>query len=86
LWRTILHEFDLLLSTLTDLDTKNAVSMALQSLRLTSGFAMDSIWAEQKPYFDGEQRVRGLLQELQSEYPATKQSGNLSDWLIWNKG
>jgi hypothetical protein len=43
---------------------------------------MDSIWAEQKQYFDGEQRVRILLQELQPEYPLTKHSGNLSNLLF----
>jgi hypothetical protein len=47
---------------------------------------MDSIWAEQKQYFDGEQRARTLLQELQLQYPLTKQSGNLGNWLIWNEG
>jgi hypothetical protein len=43
---------------------------------------MDSIWGEQKQFFDGQQRARSLLQELQPEYPLTKHSGNLGNWLF----
>jgi len=78
LWRSTLRELDQLLPAFTDTNANNAVSTALQSLKLTSGFAMDGIWAQQKPYFDGQQRVRALLDELQPEGLPAKQSGDLS--------
>lgn len=70
----MLQDLDRILSTLTHSDLRAATSAALHSMRLTSGFVMEKIWAQQKPYSDGQDRVRDMLQELQECTP-TKEAG-----------
>lgn len=67
LWRSLLQDFDRLLPKLILPDLRDAIAAALHSMRLTSGFAMDNIWAHQKLYFDGQRRIDAMLEELQKD-------------------
>ncbi|KAG8831558.1 hypothetical protein FRC17_002942, partial [Serendipita sp. 399] len=65
-WRSVLQDLQEILPEMADTQLVDAVSRALSSTRLSSGFLMDKIWATCKPLCEAESRLMRLLNLLDS--------------------
>jgi hypothetical protein len=78
LWRYILQRMSPLVSAFRDANLEEAVAIALNTIKLRSGHAMESIWSYHKPAQDGQLRSRPFsmqLAEIVVDEPQTEPMG-----------